>query len=172
MVFSNISPRELHEQMQAGESVDLIDVRTPQEYKAGHVRCARLLPLDRLTKEAVLAERQPSPERPLYVICQSGGRSRTACARLVEQGLSNVVNVEGGTSAWQQAGLPVEASAPSGTGNLFRAVGFLCMIVSLILGVMVSPGFTFVAVAVWLGMVLTGNAPCCSGGSCSIRREP
>lgn len=39
--------------MQAGESVDLIDVRTPQEYNAGHVRCAPLLPLGRLTKEGV-----------------------------------------------------------------------------------------------------------------------
>jgi rhodanese-related sulfurtransferase len=171
MVFSNISPRELHEQMQAGESVDLIDVRTPQEYKAGHVRCARLLPLDRLTKEAVLAERQPSPERPLYVICQSGGRSRTACARLVEQGLTNVVNVEGGTAAWRQAGLPVEAAAPTGSANLLRTAGILCMVVSLILGVTVHPGFTFAGALVWLGMVLTGNAPCCSGGSCSIRRE-
>ena len=77
MVFNSISPRELYERMQSGESVDLVDVRTPQEYKAGHVPGAHLLPLDRLSKVAVLAEGHASPERPLYVICQSGGRSRT-----------------------------------------------------------------------------------------------
>lgn len=107
----------------------------------------------------------------MYVICQSGSRSRTACAHLVEQGLTNVVNVEGGTAAWRQAGLPVVAVAPTGSANLFRATGILCMVVSLILGVTVHPGFTLAGALVWLVMVLPGNALCCSGSSCSIRRE-
>jgi len=42
--------------MQAGEPVDLIDVRTPREYRRGMCQVARLLPLDKVSKEAVLAE--------------------------------------------------------------------------------------------------------------------
>jgi hypothetical protein len=137
-----------------------------------HAAGARLLPLEKISRDTVLAVCSGLPHQPVYVICQSGGRSRTACARLVDQGLSNVVNVEGGTAAWQQAGLPVEATATARSGNLFRTVGFLCMIVSLVLGVTVNPGFAFLAAVVWLAMVLTGNAPCCSGSACSVRREP
>lgn len=172
MAFGSINPGELYERIRSGESVDLIDVRSPQEYKSVHAAGARLLPLDKLTKDAVLAACSASPQQPVYVICQSGGRSRTACARLVEQGLNNVVNVEGGTTAWQQAGLPVEVTVSAGSNNLFRTAGLLCMIASLVLALTVNPVFGFGAVVAWLFLVLTGNAPCCSGSTCSTRRQP
>ena len=75
MTFTNISPGQLYERIRSGESVDLIDVRSPHEYKAVHAAGARLLPLDKLSKDAVLAEGIASPQQPVYVICQSGGRS-------------------------------------------------------------------------------------------------
>ncbi len=111
MPLNTITPESLHKQILAGQPIDLIDVRSPQEYHQVHVPGARLVPLDALSVEAVLTGRLAPDGEPIYVICHSGGRSRTACARLTRQGLSTVVNVEGGTSAWQQAGLPVERSA-------------------------------------------------------------
>jgi rhodanese-related sulfurtransferase len=80
----------------------VVDVREPWEYEQGHVPGARLHPLGRL---AALAAAQ-APGETVYVICQSGHRSRQACASLRAAGW-DARSVAGGTSAWQEAGLPV-----------------------------------------------------------------
>ena len=51
--------------------------------------------------------RRGSKDEPLYVICRSGTRSEKACEKFLSAGYTNVVNVTGGTLAWEQAGLPV-----------------------------------------------------------------
>jgi len=101
--FASISVRDLKAKLDAREQIVLIDVRQPEEFKSGHVAGARLLPLptlatrlDKLAKDAAI-----------YCICLSGGRSQTASDLLVRQGFTNVTNVVGGMSAWQQAGLPI-----------------------------------------------------------------
>lgn len=101
-----ISPQELHRQVAEGAKIDLLDVRTPAEYREVHVAYARNVPLDRLDAAALAAQRRHAAE-PLYVICRSGARASQACAKLVAAGLAQVVNVTGGTQAWEQAGLPV-----------------------------------------------------------------
>jgi rhodanese-related sulfurtransferase len=106
MSFATISPKELLDLTQAGKEIDLIDVRTPVEYREVHVTFARNLPLDRLDPAAMAAERNGS-DRPLYVICRSGNRGKQACEKLLASGCCNIVNVEGGTQACEQVGLPV-----------------------------------------------------------------
>ena len=86
--------------------VRLIDVRTPQEYAAGHVPGAVLVPLDALDPAQPPLSEYPKDEE-LYVICQTGRRSSTAADRLAEAGYTTV-NVKGGTSAWLAGGHPVE----------------------------------------------------------------
>ena len=51
-------------------------------------------------------------DRPVYVICRSGNRSRTASETLIRLGYSEVYNVEGGINAWLDAGLPVVPYQP------------------------------------------------------------
>ena len=106
MSVTSISPRQLSDLVRSGAAVDLIDVRTPVEFREVHVGFARNLPLDQLEAGQVQAQRQSS-DQPLYVICRSGSRGRQACEKLIAGGVTNVVNVEGGTLAWDQAGLPV-----------------------------------------------------------------
>ena len=98
---ATISPRELAERHRQG-AVDLIDVRTPVEFREVHVGFARNLPLDRLDPATLTV----SKDQPLYVICRSGSRGQQACVKLEAAGF-NVINVEGGTLAWDAAGLPV-----------------------------------------------------------------
>lgn len=80
---------------------NLIDVREPDEYAAGHVPGATSLP------KAVLTD--PDRVAPLhrheivFVICRSGNRSRHAARTLRAAGV-NAVSVAGGTTAWQRAG--------------------------------------------------------------------
>ncbi|MCW2715740.1 MAG: moeZ 4 [Frankiales bacterium] len=85
----------------------IIDVRESDEYTAGHVPGARLLPLGLLP---VRLQDLPRTE-PVYVVCQSGGRSFQA-AQLLDRAGFDARNVNGGTGAWVQSGRPVETGAP------------------------------------------------------------
>jgi hydroxyacylglutathione hydrolase len=80
-----------------------IDVRTAGEFTEGHVPGARLLPLAEL--EQRLAE-VPKDKR-VYLYCRSGHRSAQAAALLTSHGYTNIENVLGGYTAWQQKGYEV-----------------------------------------------------------------
>jgi rhodanese-related sulfurtransferase len=83
----------------AGAAV--LDVRNPDEYEAGHVPGARLIPLGDL---AARQDEIPDGD-PLYVICAVGGRSLTAARAMVQAGYP-AVSVAGGTKAWIEQGRP------------------------------------------------------------------
>lgn len=106
MPVATISPRQLFELSQSGKSVELIDVRTPAEFQEVRVTFARNFPLEQFDC-AKVQESRSSKTDPLYVICRAGGRGNQACEKLIAAGCTNVVNVEGGTLAWDQAGFPV-----------------------------------------------------------------
>jgi len=84
----------------------MIDVREPDEYRAGHILGARSAPLAQLDKGA--GELARFKERELIVYCADGRRSGTALGALRKAGFSKVHSLAGGFSAWRQAGLPVE----------------------------------------------------------------
>jgi rhodanese-related sulfurtransferase len=107
MNVSTVSPAMLAELSRAGKKIDLIDVRTPVEFREVHVEIARNVPLDRLDPQALMQARNGSSAEPLYVVCKSGGRGQQACEKFIQAGYTNVVNVEGGTTACIDAGLPV-----------------------------------------------------------------
>ncbi len=84
----------------------VLDVREPHEYVAGHVPGAQLLPLAHV--HARLAD-VPKGE-PVYVICASGNRSKTAASWLRAAGI-DAVSVAGGTGGWTGQGRPVVRGA-------------------------------------------------------------
>ncbi|WP_432137016.1 MULTISPECIES: rhodanese-like domain-containing protein [unclassified Streptomyces] len=84
----------------------VVDVREPAEYTAGHVPGARLMPLH--TVPARCGE-LPA-DRPVYVICASGNRSRTAADLMTARGI-DACSVSGGTGAWVRDGRPVVTGA-------------------------------------------------------------
>ncbi len=86
------------------KQAQFVDVRTPAEYTGGHAAGAVNLPLDSLAGDIGGLDR----ERPVYVICETGRRSRKGAEVLRQNGFREVYNVEGGTSAWTAAGLPTE----------------------------------------------------------------
>lgn len=106
------------QQLQASQGVDvkqaqsmsqqgalLLDVREPAEYAAIHAPNAKLIPLGEVGLR--LKEIEAYKDKPVAVICRSGRRSAKAVAILQEAGFTRVVNVQGGTNAWEQAGLEV-----------------------------------------------------------------
>ena len=106
MTVTTISPASLRSSARRSK-IDLIDVRTPVEYREVHVEFARNVPLDQLDPAALMQARNGCQDEPLYVICRSGSRGQQACEKFLNAGFTNVVNVEGGTMACVEAGLPV-----------------------------------------------------------------
>jgi rhodanese-related sulfurtransferase len=102
-----VSPRQLVELLAGGKRIELIDVRTPVEFREVHVDVARNVPLDRLDPAAIMQTRSGPADEPLYVLCRSGSRGKQACEAFLKAGFTNVVNVEGGTLACVEAGLTV-----------------------------------------------------------------
>jgi len=88
-----------------GEACVIIDVRTPEEYAEVRVPGAKLIALNTVE---VRADEFPKQGK-VYLICRSGVRSAQAAGYLAKQyGHTNLVNVSEGTTAWVNAGYPVE----------------------------------------------------------------
>jgi len=99
---AQVSVSELNSLLEA-DDVDLLDVRQPAEWAAGHARGAMLITGGELP--ARLDEIAPST-RPLAVVCGSGYRSSVAASVLAGLGRRPILNTIGGMSAWRAAGLP------------------------------------------------------------------
>jgi glyoxylase-like metal-dependent hydrolase (beta-lactamase superfamily II)/rhodanese-related sulfurtransferase len=86
--------------------LQIVDVRRPAEYVNGHVPRAFNAPLASLDRS--LGPLPLEKDKLTAVICAGGYRSSAAASLLQKQGFSNLLNVAGGTSAWMDAGYPVE----------------------------------------------------------------
>ena len=84
----------------------IVDVREPNEFKAGHLPNARNVPLGKIEEGAKVLEKYKT--KPILMVCQTGARSGQAAGKLRNQGFAEVVTLAGGMNAWQQAGMPVD----------------------------------------------------------------
>src|ERR1017187_3454276 len=111
-MIKTVSVYELNEQLEIDPESVLIDVRRPQEFDQGHVPQARNIPFGSMPLGQMLAEWSREAEgKPIYFICQSGGRSQHMLDELKHRGFENAQCVAGGMVAWQSMGLPVESKS-------------------------------------------------------------
>ena len=164
MSIQTISPNQLGNLAGNGKSIQLIDVRTPVEFREVHASYAKNFPLDRLDPAEIARTRNGSSE-PIYVICKSGARGKQACEKLVSAGQANVVNVDGGTTAWEQAGLPVVRGkkAMSLERQVRIAAGAL-VFSGVMLSLFVHPYFIGLSGFVGAGLVFAGVTDTCAMG--------
>ncbi len=101
---ATIAPGELAARLTGGEAIQLIDVRTPEEFAEGHLAGAINIPVDEFDP-AALPDAQGA-DRVLY--CRSDRRSGIAAERLAEATGATAVHMDGGILAWEAADLPVE----------------------------------------------------------------
>lgn len=170
MSVSVISPKQLHDRIQSGEQVHLIDVRTPVEFREVHVTVARNAPLESLDCGAVLAAHPTNA--PLYVICRSGSRGKQACEKFAAAGCTNVVNVEGGTMAWDQAGYAVARGkkAISLERQVRICAGFMAL-AGGVLAIVLHPYWAGLSAFVGAGLMFAGITDSC-GMAMILARMP
>lgn len=163
--MSIVSPGELAARRESGEPIELIDVRTPAEFREVHVEGARNIPLDRLDASSLLSARAGSGDQPLYLICRTGGRGRQACERLVKAGVTGAANVEGGTMACIEAGLPiVRGQRVMSLERQVRIAAGSLVLLGLGLGWFAHPAFFGVSAFVGGGLVFSGITDTCGMG--------
>ncbi len=97
-----IRPQEAYRRLLEDKRVVIVDVRQPVETRAGSVPGAVLIPLTEFGRRLGELPR----DRPILTICRSGHRSPLAARQLRQAGY-DVTDVDGGTMAWERAGLPL-----------------------------------------------------------------
>ncbi|MBX7459053.1 rhodanese-like domain-containing protein [Qipengyuania sp. 1NDH17] len=99
-----IEPQALATRLEAGEAIQLIDVRSAEEFAEGHIAGAINLPVDVFDP----AKLPDAGGADLFLYCRSDRRSGIAAERLAEAKNATAVHMEGGILAWEEAGLPVK----------------------------------------------------------------
>jgi rhodanese-related sulfurtransferase len=158
---SSISPTALAAFLGSGDTLELLDVRTPPEYASAHVPGAKLIPLSELKVEAFLARHKPGT--PIHVLCQAGARAAKAIEQFESAGCDDCVLVEGGTQAWIDAGLPVHRGA-NRVLPLMRQVQIVVgslSAVGAILALAANPWFAVLPLAMGCGLVFAGVTGTC-----------
>ncbi len=142
-----------------GLSGALIDVRERDEFAHEHIPGAVNYPLSELTRG-----RWPDlpGSTPLYVICQSGGRSLQACRLLENQGFTHVTNLDGGLSNYkrQEGNLVRESRVLPLMRQVQIAAGFL-VLTGVVLAKALHPGFMYLSGFVGAGLIFAGISGIC-----------
>ncbi|MNE66827.1 putative adenylyltransferase/sulfurtransferase MoeZ [compost metagenome] len=92
---SSITAQEVAEQIEAGKSLNLLDVRELAEWFEGHVEGAKHIQLSQLVER----HKELDLDQEIIIMCRSGNRSGLACELLHEKGYK-VVNMTGGLNEW------------------------------------------------------------------------
>ena len=139
----------------------MLDVRTPAEFRSVHAIGAVNHPMESFNCDQM----EYSRDQEIHVICQAGGRSMKISEKMEAGGFSNIVNIEGGTSAWQSSGLPVVTGKKvmSLERQVRIAAGSLIVIGALV-GQFVHPGGFGLSAFVGAGLVFAGVTDTCGMG--------
>jgi len=94
-----ISPEDLHRRLQAGDDLQLIDVREEMEFEYCHLPNSQLVPLSELMRRTA----EIRSDGPVVLICHHGVRSMQALAYLQQRlGYQNLLSLRGGVAAWTE----------------------------------------------------------------------
>lgn len=101
-MVKEVQPSEALEMVRANPDIQFVDVRQPDEYARAHATGVKLIPLGELPDRV----QELDKTKPVLAICAKGGRSMKACQFLLGEGFTECINVDGGTTAWVEQGLP------------------------------------------------------------------
>lgn len=103
-IFQAVNPQEAKILIETRRDLLLIDVRNPSELREGAISGSTLIPL----MDIIRSKQAVPKDRPVLLICAVGGRSLALGKVMSQYGWPEIYNLQGGISAWKEAGLPVE----------------------------------------------------------------
>jgi rhodanese-related sulfurtransferase len=162
----SIDAATLQERLRAHD-VRLIDVRTPAEYDAAHIAGSYNVPLAQLREHREELSRHLDDE--VVLVCRSGARAGQAEQSLAAGGLPGLRILEGGISAWEAAGAPVERGRQ--TWDLERQVRLAAggLVAAAVAGSAVVPRMKWLAGGVGTGLVVAALTDTCAMGAALAR---
>ena len=101
---AKVSQLQATQYMNQGKTL-VLDVRSGEEFSAGHLPNAKNIPLPELAER--MKEIEKSKQQAVIVVCASGVRSSTGAAMLQKAGFAQAFSLEGGTEAWKAQGMPI-----------------------------------------------------------------
>ena len=110
-IKSKVSVDDFEKKKSTISNVQLIDVRTPEEFADGHLENALNIDINGDSFDADVAKMDKT--RPVLVYCRSGGRSSSAAEKLKDKGFKEVYDLSGGITAWKGAGKAVTTVSPA-----------------------------------------------------------
>lgn len=172
MDHKRVSPHDLQTRRLL-DGATLIDVRGADEYQSGHIPGALSLPLDQLQPGnlvSVAGDTRIGQSKPVYLTCLTGLRAAQAADRLIAAGYENVRVLDGGTRAWQQAGLPIRrcGNAVSVMRQVQITVGTL-LVLKVVLGFTVHQLFFVAAALIGASLLVAGISNWCGLGELLAR---
>ena len=141
----------------------LIDVRQGFEYSSGHITGSEHVPLGKLRVACQSWDRK----QPLTVVCKSGHRADMGKRQLESLGFQSVTVLPGGIDRWKASGKPLAVipSTPWTSERQARLVAGLLILLSLLLGYLVSPYFYAATALVGARLLIEGRNESCTHNS-------
>ena len=104
--YQKLPPEAFEQKRSELSDEQLIDVRTPAEYEAGHLSSSTLIDFtgEHFDQEVLTLDKS----KPVMVYCQKGGRSSAAADRLQSLGFEEIYELDGGLTRWTNRGRPLE----------------------------------------------------------------
>jgi rhodanese-related sulfurtransferase len=155
-----LSVQEAHGMLNnSAEPCILVDVRSKAEFNSLHAEPALHIPLEELAHPSKL---ELLKGKKILCICQSGMRGKKAVEELTALGLQDVQNVEGGTTAWKNAQLPViEGKQSISIERQVRIAAGLLVLIGTLAGIFMSSSYLAIPLFVGAGLVFAGVTDTC-----------
>lgn len=157
-----IDAATLHDLLDRGADIRMLDVRTPAEFGTAHISGSYNVPLDTLAEHA--AELHRHVEEPVVVICRTGNRARQAEAKLAAAGMGNLHVLDGGIVAWEAMNADVVRGKEKWA--LERQVRLVAgsIVAASILASLKAPKARFVAGGIGAGLTFAALTDTCAMG--------
>ncbi len=157
------------------EGGHILDVRTPMEHDQNHLGWPHnLVPLDALDAQDYMLRHGLTANDPVYILCRSGNRAKTAADKFTAAGYQNIYIIEGGIIACEEYGLPVSSSAgteadtpankttaPISLERQVRIAAGALVVLGALFGFILSPIFYLLSLFVGGGLIYSGLTDRC-----------
>ncbi len=159
--MKEITVEQLMQWHERGETMEVIDVRTPAEYREVHIPFAKNVPLESFHPDEFVQQRCDS-SIPVVIVCRTGRRATRACQQLKSCGLENGYVLVGGTEAWEAEGHDVvRGKKAMSLEQQVRIAAGTMVFAGTLLGAFVHPALLVIPAFVGAGLVYAGVTDSC-----------